>query len=572
MKLATYPRYNDIFPSEATPELSQILSELPSKSLLHVLSTLNQKIYAAPYNVEIQKKILGDIWGDMNDQEGKIIVDSFNLFFEYQSKIGRLPIVFNSIVLLNIIQQVLINPNNLPDIDGKNKGELSLFTKKYLKAILIGNSMHDDKIKNIISLSKKKSLHIISLAIGAAQHEFTEPKDLIYIITLAGELSVFLQNKPEITPYLSEFLKTRKLKHISEYFTHLISIFARPLTGNIYSIIVKDPNYFNLFNELSIDISQANIAPIGGVFDPDYKSLRNKPLLKLTNEKYTISYFNFLLDKFYQGLIFNIYYQTSLKNDKTKYKSFADFLSALGKDFAETQFFHKFLPDCFVKGKDSVLVPGGMYPEIEYSDFYVRKNKSIYLFEFKNYLINSNVKHSNDYDKIRNTIYSKLVEDKSDKKSKKGVNQLIDKIKDVDSGGYHFDDLKTKGERFKIYPILVYSDNFFSVDGVQQIVSEYFMQNLPYSIQKRQSVKDIVIIHLYDIFILSFVARKRNISFESMLGIYYRKVKKIKRNKIRSAQDAFDKQPNFHFSISSYLTPPDISTILNYFQFPQDVK
>lgn len=88
-------------------------------------------------------------------------------------------------------------------------------------------------------------------------------------------------------------------------------------------------------------------------------------------------------------------------------------------------------------------------------DYYARKARRVFLFEFKDVQLNNEIVKSGNYDTIIKAIEKAFV--KSDKGRPKGVTQLVNDIED------HLQDIIGKGfesQPLTIYPILVYQHRY----------------------------------------------------------------------------------------------------------------
>jgi hypothetical protein len=120
---------------------------------------------------------------------------------------------------------------------------------------------------------------------------------------------------------------------------------------------------------------------------------------------------------------------------------------------------------------------------------YVRsyQGNNIILFEIKDSFFPSNSIKSSTYIDIKNAIDEKY------NNTKKGTGQIVKQIKRLKDKSFeekNYTDLKLKARNFNVYPIIIYTDKFFGMDGV----SNYLIKELNIKIEQlelRKSFKKI---------------------------------------------------------------------------------
>ncbi len=108
----------------------------------------------------------------------------------------------------------------------------------------------------------------------------------------------------------------------------------------------------------------------------------------------------------------------------------------------------------------------------ELCDVYLRESNKICLIEFKDILLNAVVKNSADKDKLFAEFDKKFVANQTNKP--KGITQLINAIKDIDANFVSFDS-SVPENGLEIYPVIVYTDSSFGVEGVNKKFKEKFI-------------------------------------------------------------------------------------------------
>lgn len=521
-----FPSYKEIFPSEEEPTFEDLIKNVSTLELLKLLSEININIYLHSHETRVHEKIFSEICNNINRKYRREITTNYNNFKTSNAASKPNVIIFLSVNILDVMIATFKYSNN--HIHKKSDQELLSLTA--IKCILLANTLHNRKMEHFGYIN-----NISNFAVSAAQYSFNRPRNPFYLINLSSELFSFLENSKDLSPYVSEFLEKLNLKDHKEYINIIMNLQTEPIVSNNYIIKLGksfEPYLKDSLDFLSTDISKNVFPKLPSGYDRDYRLIREKPLVKIGNNQYCILDINLLSDKMYIGLIFNIYNNTSLKTRKNLFGSFSDFLNHLGQEFAEKQIFHKIIPTLFVNDKPSVMTAGNEYTNEEYSDYYIRNDQDIYLFEYKNYLINADIKSSFNYGKIHEEIYKKMVEkiDDSGKTKPKGVTQFINSIEKINKKGFAFDplDLKDK-KKLNIYPILVYSDEFFNIHGMHDLLNKNFFIRLNNKIRKSHNIKDIILISLEDLIKVSYTVNKDNMSFQELVRSYFIKEKNLPR-------------------------------------------
>ena len=137
----------------------------------------------------------------------------------------------------------------------------------------------------------------------------------------------------------------------------------------------------------------------------DFTCIREKPLFQFENNRFIFLNINFLFDKIFEGIKFD-YSASLMKNDavieNVRIKSFPDFKRIYSEKFTEKSLFYPLMEYLFqnrtyleLNGDNTNVSVGEPKP-----DFYIRSGKYIFIFEFKDVLFNSRIKHSLSFPEI----------------------------------------------------------------------------------------------------------------------------------------------------------------------------
>lgn len=228
----------------------------------------------------------------------------------------------------------------------------------------------------------------------------------------------------------------------------------------------------------------------------DFISIRNKPFFKATKEyTYNIVFPLFAIEQIHKGLLFKIWEESKTLNPKENFRSFyCDF-------FSEKALFYSVLnnglPNNYLKlSGEEIKQRHNIDGE---PDFYSRNEDNIFIFESKDILISAEIKHSYDYEAIKNELQKKLL--LNEKGRKKAILQLIDNIHNTLNKTLIYDNEYNRS-KVKIYPILVLHERMFNCFGFNKLINHWFKGELE-KIKKvnTKNVRPITVIDI-DTFIL----------------------------------------------------------------------
>jgi len=516
MTMAVYPKFEDFFPEQTRPQISDLLATASSRDLLKATAFLNAQVHLKQRNLAAQEKIfykwirVFDEFPDLNER-----YTSFK--HQVHASNGQV-VLFTAHQLLQLTEQILLNFNDLPPKDSHDVADEWVQFKLWL----LINSAGDEAVQEALG-QQDGDIADMMLVNEADHYEFTGRKDFAYQTMLAHAFFEYLSENNDLQPYLLEFTTKKHAADYAEYLRHLVGTYAGIFTAESFGFSVKEGSEADIafFDSFAYDLSMDQLKDLSATYspDPDFKLIRTKPLIKEGPRQYYPLFHNFYVDKIYQGLLFDFYQLTSIQD---KFKRFDNFLQHLGQEFAETNLFYRFLEGCFRPKSQFVAVPGNRYSDSEYSDYYIRDGNRLFLFEFKNSIIAAGVKHSADATQIKEAVFKKLVASTNDgKQQKKGINQLLSVLKTVANGGFNFDPISPElAKSLQIYPIIVHTDDFFSLSSVQFIVNEEFRKKFNDDPISAPYVHDVTLMHLKDILSIQFLARSGHLTIKEVMHQY----------------------------------------------------
>lgn len=139
------------------------------------------------------------------------------------------------------------------------------------------------------------------------------------------------------------------------------------------------------------------------------------------------------------------------------------------------------------------------------------------LIEYKDILINASVKHSYNFDTIKDEIFKKLVSNQNS--TDKGISQLINSIASIRGGDYRQVDSNMDSNSI-IYPVLVITDESFDIHGVNYILNKGFRRLLKEKGIDDSNVRNVVILNLNELLKFQDFFRNGNLDMINCLDEY----------------------------------------------------
>lgn len=207
----------------------------------------------------------------------------------------------------------------------------------------------------------------------------------------------------------------------------------------------------------------------------DFRVFRSKPFIDMGHNTYAVTNVTFLLEHLYNSLYFELkkYYKES------NFVSDQEFRTYFTKNFSERFMFYNYVNRCLsgdeikvLNGDDCEAIANesrrrGITPP----DYYIRTSNGIIIFEFKDTLLNANIKDVRTASRLFSEIKKKFFESRDS--SPKGVRQLINGYQAITNGNYIFDcDVSDE----MVYPVLVVDNPTYTIKGMRTVL-EYMMRD-----------------------------------------------------------------------------------------------
>lgn len=485
--------YKHVF-SGNRPSLETLLAGIPTKPLLYCLCKINFELYFEPSNGDIQFQLL-DYWLKGIDERGKAYIN-YKISAYIESHKER-ALFFGKRYILEFFNYLFENYNDLPE-----RKLLPAEISNTFIAYLVITEQCNEKDKTLFpgDETKKSQEELEEASWPFLMNQFEcnhTPVHETEILKLFTAI-VFIQKEPVFKKYLDEYMVINGFTTIGHLVNSAIAVISNQKDNydnntfhNRYPILYATKKADRLEN-LSLDYQYFQKHISDNIY---YKLLKDRPLIKLHDNDYSIIDFAFLKGKIYTGFLFDLYYKTSFKEDAA-YPKFDKFKSQISKHVVEENIFTKLLRHILIN--EGVVSYFEKNESISIPDCYFRVGSKIFFLEFKDYLLRGDIFQSYSYKDIKNAIDAKFVAGKS------GIPQIKEQLSNLIKKKFTFDsDLDYDGN-LTIYPIIVHTNFALSCPGIQQYLNRQLMALLPRgTIPENIKLKELTLIDL-NVFLLHF--------------------------------------------------------------------
>jgi len=544
MILGSIATYSSIYrTSGPVPSSSKLISDISSDQLISYYSFFNSVCFLKPYDRKLELHIIGKILERFPKEEQDDFAVKILQFIEKAK--GRPVKFFPTISLLSCIED---------ELKRNVRGEISPISEvkelNVLKNIFVKNQQIDEEISSRLgelrTVKGDEKLYRLIWTINFPHSEFLYMKNIYTAAYSSLKFLNFINSSPELSKYAKSFSDT-SVGYLKEIF--LLFMNARVDHAWMIHSNFNEDNFTEneIVKRITYDLDD-NHQFTKGDFN-DFKFLRNFPILKVKGN-YSVANWNFIIDKFYPGLVYDFLNNTNVrdafkgKDDRAKDNAY---LSYIGKEFGEEILFKKVFKS-IINPQSPIVIPGN---DIDNNfDLYCRIDKHVFLFEYKNFMLPKKL----TYDEIKNVIDERLV---SNKGKKKGILQLIaqiQKLHEKPEGFEGFKDFNKSKARLVIYPIIIYADPVLTTHGINSYLNKIFRSEInKLSPKLRFRVQDIVLIS--EQFFLenseSFVKRKIDLVF--LINHFYRTLFKQRKNTLRYQLNPINIHSPFEEIVQGYM-------------------
>ena len=317
--------------------------------------------------------------------------------------------------------------------------------------------------------------------------------------------------------YVDDFIKGKHYVNAIEYLGYIFNIVATSVVHepptNIIKFSEESGNWISFMNGMCAN-------PVDFVEDEDLNALRSKPIYKIADDRYAILFSKFFVDKLFQGMLFDMASTLStigtFDDEVTAYRSIKQ---QVGERFSEQYMLYRTLENTLSRRMPVRICGQDMHTLLKSGepDYYARRSNRIFIFEFKDVRLDSKTIISCDYEVIRQKLYNTFVVNEDGRP--KGVKQLANVIEKKLPEIISKVDTAIPDGVLRIYPILVYTDGCFDIEGINYYLNGEFKKVLS-GIDDRFQVKDLVMVNLNLLMKLENFFRNGKIELDKVLNEY----------------------------------------------------
>ena len=549
--LYIYPTYSNLYKGEL-PNISDLLKGISSKPLIKLASYISAQLVLDDGKEEIQIFFTRNLLTKIPEYDKRLLSDWIATRKMENEKIT----IFSRFCLIELIHQILLSYN-----DSSETKELTLEEELNIyKAILVSNELRtiseEWNIATFLNkIEKDDEFHFQKMHWAMIVNQIDTTRLLSVFYDSFRTFCVF--NSKELSIYVGNYMKCRKINSMWEFLFSFFNIYSLFSNGNQnlgnkqFGFPLKENDtYYNyaLMNFLCINPFEYKSNEQQQL---RYFGIKTKPLFRDENMYYVLDW-NFFCEQLYIGFLFDFYNVSGIegtKLNKKEIKSFPDFKSYLGQEVTEKSFFVPIMREIFTKKGSVILNDTQQNKNSSFPDFYVRQGKYIYVFEFKDNIMPSNIADGYDFDRIKNDIDNKFIKSAN---KKKALYQLSDSISQILNDSFkEYDDFENKGIKRRnliVYPIIVYTDYKYGFSGVNDYLQKQFVKILAENsnIDRKQNIKKLTHID-FEFFFMNMLKLKSGVlSLRTLIDDYHKKIDNEVKSHSRNPD--IEKFPNLYKS------------------------
>lgn len=377
-----------------------------------------------------------------------------------------------------------------------NKASLNKVITLILTYCNCCNSHHteEDNFTEVLKLFLFANAKLIDTEVSSKQLEELNPETNYVFQRLFWPLLFPQMDTHSSVNFISELCKnTLFLKYIEDnYQTEILTNFLseRGFDNRIDYAVTLAGYFFHLYesvkyNEYPFRLQSSNKVEklfnalcINNIENPNTTTVKSNPLYKVENTFYVLDWYYFA-SQLYVGTYMNLksHIGSNLKRE-------------LGLVF-ETEYFKYILEKCFDEYSYELRFDSDIKEKLarRYPDCSMKSGNNVFIFEFKDNFLSENTINSQKYDDYANKIDDIYI-------SKKGARQLVDGIYRLIKGEFskenpHNYTINYNVKKDRIYPILIYTDYKYEIQGVNDYINREFQKILINEIKDTNILKKI---------------------------------------------------------------------------------
>ena len=317
--------------------------------------------------------------------------------------------------------------------------------------------------------------------------------------------------------YVDEFCKERDIPNAKYYLDKIFLTFLemrkKDFSNCRMAIGENQKDISRFYNSLTLDPSHYQ-------HDMDFLMMKEKPLIKTGPNIYNFMFMKMFLDKAYTGLLFDMKDALVKRGVLDPTMGYANLRSFLGEEFSERFFFYALMKRCFglnyvnYSGEELEKILGKGMP-----DYYLRHQNRIFVFECKDVQLAAKKKLSGDYETIKKAIFEKYVA--NSKGHAKGIGQLANVIVEKLPSILREVDKSTPNSVIFVYPVIVYFDDCFDVEGPNYLLNKEFQRIIAEKkVTADYEVKDVVMVNIEQLMGLENFFANEKLNLANLINSY----------------------------------------------------
>lgn len=459
------------------------------------MSMINSELYPNDTSAETQKRLTTFITNRFPQKEKNHLYQSLNNFY---AKSNGNSAIWGKRYILEFMKLVFQDYKDGESVNTTPDEELRIF-KAYLLVCETLNEKDRIELKTVIdALSNDDPFFFEKMVWPFVLNQF-DTNNKVNPISQFFKLLALLKysiSDEELFESWKQFIALNGFEKLrtylgSVYFLIKISQrYAKDEILKVFSWINANEIPHHLLN-LSFDVSEFIMDTKKWV---DYKGFKEKPLFKSRENEFVILDIDYLNSKIYNGPLFDMYNQTNMAQ-KTRFKQFPDFKSHISTHVSENIIFKGIIEKLFLTKHTIVHFDDKNIDNTP--DCYIRNGKKIFLIEFKDYLFPGKLVESYSFEKIKEHIDLKFIQ--NDKGKNKGIYQIVEQLRILTSNKFEFDNLVPMN--VIVYPIIVHTNFTYQMPGVNNYLDREFKAKLHEVLPDLDiQVRDLTVIDLESIF------------------------------------------------------------------------
>ena len=317
--------------------------------------------------------------------------------------------------------------------------------------------------------------------------------------------------------YVDEFCKERDIPNAKYYLDKIFLTFLemrkKDFSNCRMAIGENQKDISRFYDSLTLDPSHYQ-------HDMDFLMMKEKPLIKTRPNIYNFMFMKMFLDKAYTGLLFDMKDALVKRGVLDPTMGYANLRSFLGEEFSERFFFYALMKRCFglnyvnYSGEELEKTLGKGMP-----DYYLRRQNRVFVFECKDVQLAAKKKLSGDYETIKKAIFEKYVA--NSKGHAKGIGQLANVIVEKLPSILREVDKSTPNSVIFVYPVIVYFDDCFDVEGPNYLLNKEFQRIIAEKkVTADYEVKDVVMVNIEQLMGLENFFANEKLNLANLINSY----------------------------------------------------